>query len=200
MRLAENSLPRAGELGTPGRILLTSDGTVTAMLEQIAGEQIVTAQLDQSMTTVDQETEALMSFPGGGLVTRITNLVGAVTGKIYVRAKSVLSMSAMPAVVRADLLGTDEPIGRLLRKHRVESFREILSVHIPEHPFPLLPSRRYLIFIGGAPALLIEESFTAECFRLMASSLSGWSLLVPYDIIAATMPPGARHLALAHAT
>jgi beta-ribofuranosylaminobenzene 5'-phosphate synthase len=135
------------------------------MLEQITGEKIVTAQLDQSLTTVDAETEALMSFPAAGLVTRLTNLVGATTGTIYVRAKSMLSLSAMPRAVRTDLMETDEPIGRLLRKHRVESFREILSIDVPEPSFPLAPSRRYLIFISKFPALLIEESFTAECFR-----------------------------------
>jgi len=74
----------------------------------------------------------------------------------------------MPALVLADLLTTDEPIGRLLRRHRVESFREILSVHIPEHSYPMEPSRRYLIFIGGLPALLIEESFTTKCFQFYA--------------------------------
>lgn len=159
------ALTSFGEIGVAGRILLTSDGTVTAMLEQITGEKIVTAQLDQSMTTVDAETEELMSFPASGLVTRLTNLVGAATGTIYVRAKSVLSLGAMPSAVRTDLLETDEPIGRLLRKHRVESFREILSIYVPERTFPLAPSRRYRIFIGESPALLIEESFTADCFR-----------------------------------
>jgi len=162
--LDEKAMSRSAELGPEGRLLLVSDGTVMTMLEQITGELIVTAQLDQSLTTVDQETESLMS-PSGGLVTRLTNLVGAATGTIYIRAKSVLSMSAMPSAVRADLLETDVPIGRVLRKHRIESFREILWVHVPEHPFPLTPSRRYLIFIGGIPALLIEESFTADCFR-----------------------------------
>jgi beta-ribofuranosylaminobenzene 5'-phosphate synthase len=159
------ALTRFGEIGVPGRILLTSDGTVTAMLEQITGEKIVISQLDQSLTTVDAETEALMSFPAGGLVTRLTNLVGATTGTIYVRAKSILSTTVMPRAVRTELLETDEPIGRLLRKHRVESFREILSINVPGHPFPLTPSRRYLIYISEFPALLIEESFTVECFR-----------------------------------
>jgi len=145
--------------------LLTSDGTVTAMLEQLSGEQIVTARLHQSMAPVDQETAALMSLPAASLVTRTTHLVGATSGRVFVRAKSVFSGSIMPEMVRADLLRTDEPIGRLLRRHRVESFREILSMHIPERPWPVEPSRQYLIFIGGLPALLIEESFTAECFR-----------------------------------
>jgi chorismate-pyruvate lyase len=188
MRLAENPLParsprtpaaiqpphdgpgvtRLDKVGVIGRLLLTSDGTITTMLEHIVGEQIVTAQLEQSMAPVDQETAALMSFPAASLVTRSTHLVGATTGTVYVRAKTVFSGRAMPGPVRADLLGTDEPIGRLLRKHRVESFREILSVHIPEYPSPMTPSRRYLIFIGGFPALLIEESFTTECFQLSA--------------------------------
>ena len=39
---------RLDRLGTAGRILLTSDGTVTSMLEHIAGERIVTAGLTQS--------------------------------------------------------------------------------------------------------------------------------------------------------
>jgi beta-ribofuranosylaminobenzene 5'-phosphate synthase len=161
----ENSSTRFDDLGVSGRILLTSDGTVTAMLQQIVDEQIVTAQLDQSVTAVDQDIQALMSDPVDRLVTRCTLLVGAITNTIYVRAKSVFSMSAMPRLVRAELLRTGEPIGRLLRKHRIESFREIISVDIPTYPAPMAPSRRYLIFIGGSPAVLIEESFTAECFQ-----------------------------------
>ncbi len=156
------------KLSLIGRLLLTSDGTVTTMLEQIVGEQIETAWLDQSMAPVDEKTAALMSFPVASLVTRTTHLVGSTTGTTYVRAKSVFSQSAMPALVLADLLTTNEPIGRLLRRHRVESFREILSVHIPEHSYPMEPSRRYLIFIGGLPALLIEESFTTSCFQFYA--------------------------------
>ena len=61
-------------LGPIGRLLLTSDGTVTVMLEQIVGEKIVTALLDQSMAPVDRETAALMCFPVTGLVTPTTNL------------------------------------------------------------------------------------------------------------------------------
>src|SRR5260370_12969045 len=36
------------KIGLIGRLLLTSDGTITAMLEQLSGEQIVTARLHQS--------------------------------------------------------------------------------------------------------------------------------------------------------
>ncbi|XRQ09191.1 chorismate--pyruvate lyase family protein [Actinomadura welshii] len=156
-------------LGLAGRLLLTSDGTVMPMLEQIVGERVVTAGLRQSAAPVDPGEAALFDHPGPALVTRTTHLVGAVTGTVYVRARSVLCPDAMPDALRADLLTTAAPIGRLLRGHRVESFREILSMRVPgDDGRPAEPSRRYLVFIGGRPALLIEETFTAECFSYTA--------------------------------
>ena len=152
-------------LGCVGELLLASDGTVTYMLERIVGEKIVTVYLDQSVAPVDEETAALMSFQKSGLITRTTNLAGATTGTVYVRAKTVFSPTAVPAVLHDDLLRTDEPIGRLLRRHRVECFREIISVDIPEYPLPLEPCRRYLVYIGKTPALLIEELFTRSCVQ-----------------------------------
>lgn len=163
-RTGENSA--LDRLSLVGRLLLTTDGTVMPMLEQIVGERVVTAKLGHSPTPIDPNTAALLSVPdGGALLTRVTNLVGAVTGTVYIRAKSVLAVDAMPPSLRADLLGTDETIGRLLRRHRIESFREIISLNIPDSGFPIEPTRRYLVFTGGVPALLIEETFAAECFQ-----------------------------------
>jgi beta-ribofuranosylaminobenzene 5'-phosphate synthase len=149
-----------------GRLLLTSDGTVMPMLEQIVGERVVTAGLDQAAGAVDPDDAALLTARGDSLVTRTTHLVGATTNTVYIRARSVFSVDAMPAALRADLLGTAVPIGKLLRKHRIESFREILSIRVPEGGRPLEPSRRYLVFMGGLPGMLIEESFAPECFLL----------------------------------
>ena len=152
-------------LGLAGRLLLTSDGTVMPMLEQIVGERVVTAGLRQSAAPVDPGEAALFDQHGIPLVTRTTHLVGAVSQAVYVRARSVLCPEAMPEALRADLLRTAAPIGRVLRGHRIESFREILSMRVPGDGRPMEPSRRYLVFIGGRPALLIEETFTADCFR-----------------------------------
>lgn len=154
-----------GRLGLLERILMTSDGTVTIMLEQIVGESIATAGLEQSSTeAVDPELAAVLPFPATGLVKRTTHLVGVSTGTVYVRATSVFSPEAMPERVRADLLETGEPLGRLLRRERVESFREILSIEVPDGSGSSEPRRRYVICIGGRPAVHIEEIFTASCF------------------------------------
>jgi beta-ribofuranosylaminobenzene 5'-phosphate synthase len=154
-----------GRLGLIERMLMTSDGTVTIMLEQIVGETIGTSQLDQSVAPVDPEAAALLPYPVTSLLTRTTRLVGTKTGTVYVWATSVFCPDALPERVRTSLLRTCEPIGRLLRWHRVETFREILSIEVPDEDGPAEPRRRYIICIGGRPAVFIEEIFTADCFR-----------------------------------
>lgn len=148
-------------LGVLARILMTSDGTVTIMLEQIVGEPIVTEGIVHSAAPVDPGVTAALPYPAASLVRRTTRLVGAVTGRLYVRATSVFAPDALPDRVRTALARTGEPIGRLLRRERVESFREILAIDVPAGGSP---SRRYLINIGGRPAVHIEEIFTANCF------------------------------------
>src|SRR5262249_47195293 len=154
-----------GRLGLIERMLMTSDGTVTSMLEQIVGETITTSRLDQSVAPVDPDAAAILPYPVTSLLTRTTQLVGTTTGTGYVWATSVFCPDALPGRVRAGLLKPGEPIGRLLRRHRVESFREILSIDVPDEHGPAEPRRRYVICIGGSPAVLIEEIFTADCFR-----------------------------------
>lgn len=157
-------------LGLVGRLLVTCDGTVTTMLEQIANERITTCQLAQSPVTGDTEGVALLgAAPGGSLTERTTRLVGSASGTVYARAKSIIAVDAMPPLLRVDLFQTDEPLGRLLRRHRIESYREILhwQVHGPGSGQPLRPeaSRSYRVFTGGRPVLLIQEHFTSACFR-----------------------------------
>ena len=159
MDLAVTDRTMAG-LGVLARILMTSDGTVTVMLEQIVGERIVTEGIAQSVAPVDPDTAAALPYPVAGLVRRTTRLVGAATGRLYVRATSVFAPEALPKRVCTALTLTDEPIGRLLRRERVESFREILAIDGGGAE----PRRRYVISIGGRPAVHIEETFTPSCF------------------------------------
>jgi beta-ribofuranosylaminobenzene 5'-phosphate synthase len=162
-------------LGPLGRLLLTSDGTLTPMLEHVVGERIVTAHLEQASVPADANTIALLSASETDiLLFRAADLVGAESHRVYVRATSVVAVDAVPAGFRADLLGTEEPIGRLLRRHRIESFREILAWDVwntvvpPDRDSgarrPVEASRRYLVHTGGMPALLIDETFASGCF------------------------------------
>lgn len=113
---------------------MTTDGTVTTLLEQIVGESITTSRLDHRAGLVDPGAAAALPYPTDNLLTRTTQLVGTETGTVYVWATSVFCPGALPARVRTGLLTLGEPIGKLLRQNRVESFREILSIDlVDEH-------------------------------------------------------------------
>lgn len=154
-----------GELGLLERMLMTTDGTVTILLEQIVGEGITTSRLDHRAGRVDPGAAAALPYPMDRLLTRTTQLVGTETGTVYVWATSVFCPGALPARVRTGLLTLGEPIGKLLRQNRVESFREILSIDLVDERGQRRPRRRYVICIGGSPMVHIEETFTAECFN-----------------------------------
>ncbi|GLZ01171.1 chorismate pyruvate-lyase family protein [Actinoplanes sp. NBRC 103695] len=157
--------PAADPFGLAGRMLIASDGTVTPMLELMVGEQIVTAGLKQFPVPADPEHESLLPAPPGtALLQRTTRLAGARSGVTYVRATSLLLLDALPAELRRDLLVTPEPIGRVLRRTRVETYRDLIS-WAPCGSASDEAYRRYRILIGGVPALLIDELFTAACFR-----------------------------------
>ncbi|WP_405792568.1 chorismate--pyruvate lyase family protein [Streptomyces sp. NBC_01506] len=153
-----------GDLGLLERMLMTTDGTVTTLLEQIVGESITTSRLDHRAGLVDPGAAAALPYPTDNLLTRTTQLVGTETGTVYVWATSVFCPGALPARVRTGLLTLGEPIGKLLRQNRVESFREILSIDLVDEHGQRRPRRRYVICIGGSPILHIEETFTVECF------------------------------------
>ncbi|MGW4420953.1 hypothetical protein [Streptosporangium sp. NPDC004631] len=184
-----SSIQALDRLGVVGRLLMTSDGTITAMLEEITGDRIVTADLARGGRAPGRAAAILGHAPGqGALLVRSTNLVGAASGLTYVRARTVLVPDALPREVYRDLMGTRETIGRLLRYHRVETFREPLGGRLlrkGENPDPLDDDiaavadravdgpepepvagacRTYRVFIGGRPAALIGEVFAAVCF------------------------------------
>ncbi|MFR0359571.1 chorismate--pyruvate lyase family protein [Streptomyces sediminimaris] len=182
MEVAQNQLstrtsrdPAAGSapyetaaVGGPGlieRILLTTDGTVTILLEQIVGEGITTSALAHRSAPVDPLAAAALPHPPGSLTTRTTQLIGTETGTVYVRATSLFCPQALPERIHTSLMTTGEPLGRLLRRNRIESFREILSIDLPDGHGRQEPRRRYVICIGGSPAVHIEEIFSAQCFR-----------------------------------
>lgn len=166
---ARPGVAAVGDLGLLERMLMTTDGTVTILLEQIVGESITTSRLDHRAGLADPGAAAALPYPVDRLLTRTTQLVGTETGTVFVWATSVFCPDALPTGLRTGLLTLGEPIGRLLRQNRVESFREILSIDLVDEHGRRRPRRRYVICIGGSPMVHIEESFTAECFSERAA-------------------------------
>ncbi|MFJ2095254.1 chorismate--pyruvate lyase family protein [Streptomyces sp. NPDC087901] len=147
------------------RLLLATDGTVTPMLEQIVGERLVTNRLIQAKTTADEEAARQLVIPtGSAILVRSTDLAGQDSGRVFARTKALIALDVLPARVRNGLLGTAEPIGRLLRENRVETFRESLPDQVCEDDSSDAARRHYAIYINNSPGFLIEEHFLEACF------------------------------------
>jgi chorismate-pyruvate lyase len=151
------------------RLIFNTDATVVRILENCFDERIRTEGLAQDVTpanTVDPELELI---GGEDVLRRSTLLQGFRTGRNYIYAESEIVLDRLPPGLREGLLETDEPIGRLLIRERIETFRELLrSGHAlagPRAPSlgaassDMLPFRTYRIIVGGHPVMRITEHF-----------------------------------------
>jgi chorismate-pyruvate lyase len=172
--------PDAPTPGTFGRILLTTDGTVTDILEAYAGEPIRVEILGQGFETTPPEVSHLDTDGAERLLHRTVLLRGRTTGITFLHADTFIAPGRLPRGVVDGLLKTGKPIGHLLTERRIESFREIIKVgyqaagecaaHFGVDPSTTLVYRTYHIIIKGRPALCITEKFPVSRF----SEPIGW--------------------------
>jgi chorismate-pyruvate lyase len=150
------------------KILLTTDGTVTQLLEIHTREKMRMQKLEHAV--VKGGPERLGVSATEPVVSRRILLRGATRAWMY--AHSWLVLSRLPPGMQEALLQTDIPIGQLWRAARLETYREIVDFRREDDPAiaalfgvaaPLL-SRSYLIRTGGAVMGLIEEKFPLTHF------------------------------------
>ena len=98
----------------PLRMLLTTDGTVTSLLEASFGAPVA----------VDTLTNAV-DDAGARSLRRTAVLRLADSGRPLLRATSVLAVDRLPTAARTALLAGEEPIGSVLRAARLETRREL---------------------------------------------------------------------------
>lgn len=168
--------PALGSLSLVQRILLTTDGTVTGILEQYLDEAIEVVKLEQALAVSGADGSELgLSEPDLGwsspsqVLTRRVILRGSRSGLNLVYAESAFRPDLLPPELLERLVSTATPIGALLRESRLETFREILrSGQEPAADCALmfeldrsdwLAFRTYRIFIGRQPAVVITEKF-----------------------------------------
>jgi chorismate-pyruvate lyase len=171
------------------RVLLVTDGTVTRLLEAYADEPMRVVKLAQS----SQPAEGGAGLPGPGtcelqladgeeVLHREVLLQGSATGRNYVHAESVVVASRLPRTLRDGLMLTDEPIGRLLDRHRTETFREVVAcgrqpvgargAHFGLDAGACAISRRCRVLADTRPIMLISETFPSEPFSAPAADQS----------------------------
>ena len=151
------------------RLIFNTDATVVRILENCFDELIRTDGLTQEITKADAIDLDLELAGGESVLRRSTLLQGCRTGRNYIYAESEIVLERLPPSLQEGLIETAEPIGRLLIRGRVETFRELLhSGHelagsrghaLGAGTAEMLPFRTYRVIVGGRPVMRITEHF-----------------------------------------
>ena len=157
------------ELSSFQRILLTTDGTVTEILEAQYWEAIGVEKLCHQQIRTQTAIAALDLPPGSEIIKRQVLLKGINSATVHIFAESILIPSRLDPEIQSALANTQQPIGQLMNNKRMESFREILSccretagdlaIHFDIEKTDFLFSRSYRVFANGRAIMLITEKF-----------------------------------------
>lgn len=165
-----------GALTSFCRILLTTDGTLTELLEVNFLEPIHLIKVSEVLSPAPEAIAVLDAPQGELIIDRKILLQGLRSGRNYVYAESIIVVGGLEAAMQHDLLVSKKPIGRLWLDYKMETFKEIVDIHrapagqlgtffgiAPEEP---ILSRTYRVFSHRRPIILITEKFP-EHFELM---------------------------------
>jgi beta-ribofuranosylaminobenzene 5'-phosphate synthase len=165
------------------RMLLSTDGTVTTLLESCTGETIVTratrqsgpAAIDELRTDVGcwwhPDTGILGLAATERLIARRVTLTGARSGVAYVAAEALVVPDRLPELLAHRLSRAGASLGRVLGDCRLETRREILDI-------ATVRAGSVGNQLGVAPRdALLQRTYTIEVGRRVVSAVTEW--LVP---------------------
>lgn len=155
------------------RILLTADGSVTAIIEAYTQNSVEIETVIQKVISADSEIAEVLGISEGEEVNyRVVYL--KVKDEIYAKAISYTPLKRLDNSLREDLMRADIPIGKILKKHNIEARREINwgKVVVDEElakeflvSKPLILVRNYNIIHRGQILINITEFFPMERFE-----------------------------------
>ncbi len=166
-----------GKLSPVQKMLLGTDGSVTSLLEIITGSPIEIETLAQSVMPAEKSiAEELKIRPGEEVNHRIVKLKRADTGETLIYAVSHTPLKRLDPNFKDDLIGADIPIGVILKRHRIESRRDLTGAYISQadreiagifniFPRETMLSRNYTIIRHGEPLIAIKETFPYNSFQ-----------------------------------
>lgn len=161
-------------LSTFQRILLTTDGTVTHMLESYLYEQIQVVKLSEELVSLTQDIQSLDLKAGTEVIARRILLRGRISRRNFIYAESIIIPERLDEQFRQELLKSKTPIGKIWFERRVETFKEIidsgkeqaegLSNYFSIEPEDSLLFRTYSVLSQGKPTMMITEKFPESYF------------------------------------
>lgn len=146
------------------KILEKTDGSVTAIIEALTGEKAEIRNVTQKIVRADEELAELLHIDLGDEVNyRVVDIISA--GKLYARAVSYAPLKRLDKEFRDDLLMAEMPIGKIIRKHKLEIRREINWSRIEENDMGKCLVRNYSIIHRGEVLINITEYFPFKSFE-----------------------------------
>lgn len=162
---------KVGKLSSAQKILLTTDGSVTSILDILNG-RVRVKTLVQEFQKADKHVAELLNMEPGDTVNYRVVVMGATEPLMH--AVSYIPVKRLESDIKEDLIRADIPIGRILRKHGIESRREIKTVYaenisdelreIFKVDSPVL-ARTYNIIHRDEILIWIKETFPYSFFR-----------------------------------
>ena len=166
-----------GKLSPVQKMLLGTDGSVTNLLEVITGSAVEIETLIQEIVAADLPVASELGVEVGDEVNhRVVKLKKAGTDEPLIYAISHTPLKRLEPGFKDDLMRADIPIGVILKKHKIESRRDITETKVLQadqstsrifNIFPREPllSRNYKIFRHGLPLISITEAFPYNSFQ-----------------------------------
>ena len=162
-------------LTLPVRMLLSTDGNVTALLEACFGAPVV---VETVVNDVDHRLPTPLELdlrPGRPVLWR--QVVLHVAERPALRASSVIALDRLDAPAREGLLAGNEPIGSVLRG--LETRRELLAsaagtataadvAALEIYEDEPVYERSYRIVSAGSPLAVVTERVPASIFDALA--------------------------------
>ena len=110
------------------RILLTTNGTVTDIIEALTGEQIKLKKLSENKIQLEENILPMQLKKGAEVIARKVLLQGSMSHRNYVYAESILVFDRLDEKMQNQLLNTKTPIGKLWVENKVEIFKENIEL------------------------------------------------------------------------
>lgn len=160
----------AGELSNTQKILLSTDGSVTRILDVLKGHVGIKTLVQESQKADLEIAEKLEINPGDTVNYRVV-IIG--TKEPLIHAISYIPVDRLNNNFKEDLIRADIPIGRILKKHNVESRREVESIAMEEpdqqlkdifNTDSMMLTRTYNIIRNGEILIRIKETFPITSF------------------------------------
>lgn len=168
IKLIEKEL---GSLSSAQKILLATDGSVTTILDVLKGHVNIRT-LVQEFREADEEAANLLDIQVGDTINYRVVVIEGEEPLIY--AVSMIPLERLDNDFKEDLIRADIPIGRILRKHNIESRREIKTVSLEEgeaemvdifkNNVPML-KRTYNIIHKDQVLIWLMETFPYSLFK-----------------------------------